>query len=167
MKNSLTIVASIITTFTSVEMLYSSSALAIEPMSNVFKFDKVIATVRIGTIFVNQEERWVTEGGIRGGCGENAGQGCWSSKPGKEVLRQVADITAFMGAPNCPNRSHLEGSVVVKYTNGEAHITRTYTLDANNEGKEMIVAKWTIPGYFGNPNEGKVNVDVSARCVNH
>jgi hypothetical protein len=72
-----------------------------------------------------------------------------------------------MGAPNCPNRSHLEGSVVVKYTNGAAYITRTYTLDANNEGKEMIVAKWTIPGYFGNPNEGKVNVDVSARCVNH
>ncbi len=167
MKNSLTIVASIITTFTFVEILCSNSALAIEPMSNLFTFGKVIATVRIGTIIVKQEERWVTEGGIRGGCPENDGQGCTPSKPGKEVLRQVANITAILGIPNCPNRSHLEGSVVVKYTNGQAYITRTHILNANNEGKDWEVAKWTIPGYFGDPRQGNVNVDVSARCVNH
>jgi hypothetical protein len=167
MKKSLTFLVSAVATFAGVGISFNRSALAIEPMINLFTFEKVIATVRIGTIIVKQEERWVTEGGIRGGCPENDGQGCTPSKPGKEVLRQVANITAILGIPNCPNRSHLEGSVVVKYTNGQAYITRTHILDANNEGKDWEVAKWTIPGYFGDPRQGNVNVDVSARCVNH
>ena len=136
---------------------------ALASQTATFRFNKHIGEVWVGDITV-------LRGNIRGttinssNCGgqDNACAGPFSSSWQGEGTR----ISVPLGIPSCPNQYHAEGSVTVKYTNGNAYITRIYSISADNEGRS-VNPSWDVRGYYGNPSQGRINVDTSVQCVYH
>lgn len=118
-----------------------------------FSFQKKIGSVWVDNVTVEQ--------GIISGTTLIPDFGDYSRWEG-----EGAKITMNVRTPRCPNQYHTEGSVTVKYTNGEARITRTIPITSLQED-ENLAGSWTVRGNYGNPTNGRVNVTTNVTCVHH
>lgn len=128
------------------------SPIALANDVETFSFQKNIASVWVGDVTIEQ--------GIISGRSPSASDGYshWEA--------EGAQITINIRTPRCRNQFHTEGSVTVKYTNGEAKITRTIEISSVQEDKNLT-RSWSVRGYYGNPTNGRVNVITNVTCVHH
>lgn len=128
------------------------SPIALANDVETFSFKKKIGSVWVDNVTVEQ--------GIISGTSPSASDGYihWQA--------EGAQISMNIRTPRCPNQYHTEGSVTVKYTNGEAKITRTLKIGSLQEDKNLTPS-WTVRGNYGNPTNGRINVITNVTCVHH
>ena len=128
------------------------SPIALANEAETFSFQKNVGSVWVGDVSVEQ--------GIISGTSPSASGGYSHWKA------EGTQITMNIRTPKCPNQFHTEGSVTVRYTNGEAKITRTFKIGSLQEDGNFTPS-WTVRGYYGNPTDGEVNVSSNVTCVHH
>ncbi|MEZ2251274.1 hypothetical protein [Microcoleus sp.] len=128
------------------------SPIALANDVETFSFKKNIGSVWVGDVTIEQ--------GIISGRSPSASGGYinWTA--------EGAQITMNIRTPRCRNQFHTEGSVIVKYTNGEAKITRTLEIGSLQEDTNLTPS-WTVRGNYGNPTNGRINVITNVTCVHH
>lgn len=128
------------------------SPIALANEVETFSFQKKIGSVWVDNVTVEQ--------GIISGRSPSASDGYshWQA--------EGAQISMNIRTPRCPNQYHTEGSVTVKYTNGEAKITRSLKIGSLQEDKKLTPS-WTVRGNYGNPTNGSINVITNVTCVHH
>lgn len=127
----------------------------------IFSFNKHSNHIWIGDIRVEQGVMKYQETGGIPGSRYGSSATTWRTVTGEAVK-----ITGHFGIPRCPNRYHTEGSIVVKYTNDDAYVTRTFEINRQNEDK-FVYPEWTVGGYYGDPDEGEVTIETTLECVCH
>ena len=78
----------------------------------------------------------------------------------------AAILSARLQFPTCGSGSYLAGEITFRYTNGDAHFTRKHEIRKDEEGKYRT-PQWTVWGYYGDPNEGSMNVSARTYCQSH
>jgi hypothetical protein len=145
--------------------LCSLSMFPLAAMANnfgTFSFNKFVSDVWVGEISV---EQGVMAGKTYNSCDYSGGGSC-AGPYSSSWTAEATKISVPLSIPSCPNQYHTEGKVTIKYTNGEAHITKTYQINRDNEGIKATPS-WTTPGYYGNPSDGHINVSGQVSCVYH
>ncbi|MBD1999330.1 hypothetical protein H6G00_22405 [Leptolyngbya sp. FACHB-541] len=125
-----------------------------------FAFNRPVGSVQIGSVTVEQGTIEITTPA------SNSSDEFQVYTPARTWRGDGATVSASLRIPTCPNQYHTEGYVTVRYTNDQASITRTYQIDRHNEG-QAVNPQWQVQGYYGEPNEGHVNVSASVDCVYH
>lgn len=129
------------------------SPIALANEVETFSFQKNIGSVWVGNVTV---EHGIISGTTR--IPDFGDYNHWEA--------EGARITMNIRTPRCRNQFHTEGSVTVKYTNGEAKITRTIEITSLEEDGNLTPS-WTVRGNYGNPTNGRVNVITNVTCVHH
>ena len=127
----------------------------------LFTFKRYSNRIWIEDIRVEQGVMDYQENGGISSSYSGSGATAWRTVTGEAIK-----IIGNFGIPKCRNQYHTEGSIVVKYTNGNAYVTRSLRIDRYNQDK-FINSTWTVGGYYGDPDDGKIEVETTLNCVYH
>jgi hypothetical protein len=73
-----------------------------------------------------------------------------------------------VGVGSCPNQYHIKHDVTLTFRGpGNGWFKRGGTLEGSNIEKQDTQLVFTAYGYYGNPGNGNVNIDVTGSCVYH
>jgi len=140
--------------------------------TDTFSFRRAIGSVWVGDVTVTQDmfnHHYPAQPGsnsLGGGRNTSSLPSMSPPTPARDVAEPGVLIQASLHLPTCSSGAHTEGQVVVRYTNGDAYITRTYSVNRDNEG-QRVNPEWFVWGYYGEPANGNVNVETQVSCVNH